>query len=156
MSRSQEYNKTVNAVSADEFPLILIEITHPSLTPTVRIVNDTDDLTFNGNVYTALNFRASLPNQPETGRPVARMEIDNTAKELVDWIELSNGANGAKATMHQVLRSVPNVSEYTTVMYLTNINLTESIVSFDLSYTDIYNKSCLPTVFNRATAKGLF
>lgn len=156
MSKTTNFHETVNSVNADEFPLVCVEIEHASLGSTVRIVNDTDDLTHSGDVYTALNFRVKLPNQPETGRVSASLEVDNNAKELVDWIDSSNGANGAQVTFHQVLRSNPNVSEYDVILYATNVQITPDIVSMELSFTDIYNRACLPTTYNRTTAKGLF
>lgn len=156
MARSAEYNKVVNSVSATEFPLILVEIDHSGLTEPVRVVNDQQDITHNGDLFQAMNFSIKIPNQPETGRVGAKITIDNIGKELISWLEVSNGGSGSTAKLIQVLRSVPNVTEAEYNLYLTNISIDANVVSATLSYTDIYNQTCFPYVYNVHTAPGLF
>jgi hypothetical protein len=46
---SSAYKSTLAAVSAPEAPLILLVINHVDLTTPIRVVNDTQNITSNGN-----------------------------------------------------------------------------------------------------------
>jgi hypothetical protein len=67
------WNKTVNAVSAGEFPLVLLEIDRADLVTPIRVVNDATDLVHNGNTFTGLPFEITLPDDPEQGMPQAQL-----------------------------------------------------------------------------------
>lgn len=155
-NQSTHFNKTVNSVSASEFPLILVEINHPDLSSPIRVVNDKTDLISNGNTYTALAFRIVLPDQSETTQPKARLALDNVGKELVSWLEMSSGGAGATATLSQVMRSTPNVIEWQIQLDLTNVVITSLEVMGDLGFTDILNQPGVNVIYRPETAIGLF
>jgi len=156
MPYTENFKETVNAVNAIEVPLALLEINHPGLTSPVRVVNDNDDLTHNGNLFQAFGFEIDKPNQPESGQPEAKIVMDNVGKDLMEWLEVSSGGSGATATIKQVLRSTPNVVEYEIQMVLTNITATTSKITARLSFPDVYNRNGMPTTYNKSTAIGLF
>jgi hypothetical protein len=64
------------------FPL-LIEISHPSLTEPFRLVNNTVDLTYNGNVYTAYPFRIDPPDESREEIGNASITIDNIEGQIL-------------------------------------------------------------------------
>ena len=153
---SASWKKEINRVSGTENPLILCEIHHSALAEPVRVVNDKESVEHNGYTYVGLAFRVTLPSDPESGLPRARLAIDNIGKELMQWIELSEGARGTTITLSQIMRSDPDHVEWSVTMNLTNISVTTHEVSGDLSYDDILNMPGLPFTYRPETAPGIF
>jgi len=149
--------KLVNATSAPELPLLLLEISHPALATPIRVVNDNQDLISNGNTYTAMAFRARLPDDmSQGGLPRAQLSIDNVGRELVQWIESSGGGKGASARMLQVVRSVPNVIEWEVTLDLSNVHMTAMEVTGTLGFEDLLNLPGVAFTYRPDTAPGLF
>ena len=153
---SATLKEKINSTSASETPLLLLEIDHPDLPAPVRVVNDNQDLVHQGNTYTAMAFRASLPEDLEEGMPRARLAIDNVGKELVAWLEASGGGQGATVRMIQVLRSTPDIIEWEVTMDLTNLSMTALEVSGVLSFDDLLNRPGVTLTYRPETAPGLF
>lgn len=153
---SAAWRRTVNALSAAERPLLLLEITHADLAEPIRVVNDSQDLTSNGELFVGLAFHAELPSDLEQGMPRARLVVDNVGKELVGWLEASNGGQGARCRMLQMLRSDPDTIEWEVTLDLTNLIVTPMTVSGDLGYDDLLNRAGIPFTYRPETAPGLF
>ena len=50
-------------------PIYALEVSHPSITDNIRIVNDTEDVILEGNAYVALAFRPSASPRERGGNP---------------------------------------------------------------------------------------
>jgi len=155
-AHSTSWNKAINAVSAKDQPLYLLQIDHPALSTPVYVVNDLQNVTSNGIEYIGLAFNISLPTDPEVGNPVASLSIDNVGKELMYWLEVSNGGAGATATISQVLRSTPNNVEFTVTMNLSNIVANNQTVSANLNYDNLLTLSATPVIYSPTTSPGLY
>jgi len=155
---SSSWKTKVNATGTAEVPFVLLEITHSELAQPVRVINDNQDLVGGpgGNDYIALAFRASLPDDFDKELPRARLRIDNVGKELVGWLELSQGGRGAKVRMMQVLRSAPTFIEWETTFDLTNVQITATEVTGDLGYEDLLSKPASAVFYRPDVAPGLF
>ena len=149
-------NKKINSVSNDEMPLLMLEIEHVDLPAPVRVVNDNLDVTFETNVYQALAFRASLPDDVPQKLPRARLAVDNVGKDLVSWLELSDGGQGATCRMIQIMRSDPSTIEWEITMDLSNLSMTMLEVAGELSFDDLLNKPGVSLMYRPSTAPGLF
>jgi len=151
-------NNYLDAVisNAKELPLTLLEITHAGLTVPVRVVNDTQDITVNGDVFSKMAFRATLPDDLSKGQPRARIVIDNIGHELTDWIESTGGGKDAQVRLMQVLRSDPNVLEIDITLGLDDVNMTQIEVSGELSFDDILNRPAVTVNYRPEIAGGLF
>lgn len=153
---SAEYKSTLAAVSSDEAPLILLEISHADLVSPVRVVNDTDNLTSNGDVYIAIPFRCELPDDFDSQLPRARLAVDNIGRELMSWIESSGGGNGSTCRFMQAMRSRPDLIEWEITMNLYNVRCTFMEVSADLGYDNTFGRSACALSYTPAVAPGLF
>ncbi len=109
-----------------------------------------------GYEHKAVGFRATLPDDLEKSLPSAQLAVDNVGRELTQWIESSGGGQGATVRMMQVLRSDPDTIEWETTLDLTNVGMTMQEVSGTLGYEDFLNKTAVPSVYDPATAPGLF
>ena len=153
---SAEYKSTLASTAAPEAPIILLEITHPGLTVPVRVVNDTQNITSNGNEFIACAFRCTLPDDLENQLPKASLSVDNVGKELMYWIETSGGGQGSQARFIQVMRSRPNQIEWEITMSLSNVKATVAEVSADLGYTNIFSRPAIAMRYDAFTAPGIF
>ena len=144
------------ATSADEPFLILLEITHADLATPIRVVNDVQNIIVNGNTYIAMPFRVNLPDDVKGQIPQATLEVDNIGRELTQWLEVSGGGQGAKCKIMQVLRSDPNDVEFEITLDLTNLSITNEVVSGQLGFLNTLGKVSTVPNFTPATAPGLW
>lgn len=155
-SYSESWNKTVNSISADEFPLVLMEIDRDDLSVPIRLVNDHDDIVHNGNTFTAMPFRVGLPDEPEQGLPRASLAIDNVGKALTSWIENADWSLPTTANLIQVMRSSPDVAEWSVVMDMTDVAMTSLEVTARLGFEDLFASSGVNLKYTPHTSRGLF
>jgi len=155
-SYTAAYQGVINSTGASEAPLLLLEITHPDLPAPIRVVNDNQDLTHNGDLFTALAFEATLPDEPEEGMPRAQLSVDNVGKEMVGWLEASGGGQGAQVRMMQVLRSAPDVVEWEVTLDLNNISIDMLRVRGTLTFEDLLNRPAVALTYRPDVAPGLY
>ena len=84
-------------------PIYALEISHPSITDNVLAVGDSEGVTLEGNAYPALGFQARLPQDKEGEVRQAGLEIDNVGRELVEWVEASEGGRGAVIRIMEIV-----------------------------------------------------
>lgn len=153
---SSQYKSTLAKVSSDETPRILLQIDHPELTSPIRVINDTQDLTSNGYVYIAYPFEIVLPDDFENQLPKARLSINNVGKDLMFWIESTDGGYGSTATFSQIMRSRPNQIEWSITMSLFNVAATNVDVSAELGFENLFAKPAIQMQYRPNTAIALF
>jgi len=153
------YSSTLRAATGNttgEEPVYLLEINHDQLTDPLRVVGDTDDLVSNGDTYTAYPFRIALPSDIDHELPRATLTIDNVGRELTQWLDASNGGQGAQVTVMQVTRSDPDTIEFSITLDLLAVVQTPFTVQGQLGYDDTLNLAGLPITYRPDIAPGLF
>lgn len=153
---SSQYKSTLAKVSSSESPRVLLQIDHPELASPIRVINDTQDLTSNGYIYIAFPFEVILPDDMENQLPKARLSISNVGKELMYWLETTDGGQGSTATFSQVMRSRPNQIEWSITMSLFNVNATNVEVSAELGFENLFAKPAISMQYRPNTAIALF
>jgi len=153
---SAQYKSTLAKVSSGETPRILLQIDHPELTSPIRVINDTTNLTSNGYEYIAFPFEVVLPDDFENQLPKARLSISNVGKDLMFWIESTDGGSGSTATFSQVMRSRPNQIEWSITMSLFNVSATNIDVSAELGFENLFAKPAIQMQYRPNTAIALF
>jgi len=153
---STQYRSTLAKVSAEEAPLVLLEIIHPQLDSPIRVVNDTQNITSNGHEYIAYPFRATLPDDYENKLPKALLSIDNIGRELMLWLETSGGGLGSTGTFRQVMRSRPDQVEWSITMSLFNVSATNLEVTAELGFENLFSKPAVLVSYRPDTSPGLF
>ena len=153
---SSIYKSTLAQVSAPETPYILLEIDHPELTDPIRIINDTQDLTSNGDLYIGCPFRCVLPDDFENQLPKARLSVDNIGRELMFWIETTAGGNGSSVRFMQIMRSRPDQIEWEITMSLYNVQVTMQEISAELGFENLFSKPAINVQYRPTTTPGLF
>lgn len=153
---SANFNKTINSVSAAEFPLVLLEISRDDLAQPIRIVNDATDLVHNGNTFTALPFDITLPDDPETGMPQATLSIVNVGRELASVVENTDWSQETNATLIQVMRSAPNTAEWSITMVMTDIQMNSQYITAKLSFEDLLGVPAITKKYTAQAFPGLY
>ena len=119
-------------------PTYAIEIAHPDVTDNIRVIADTQDAEIEGNTYTALAFRARLPQQREGEVLAASVEVDNIGREMTQWVEASGGGRGATMRVMEVGFDTSGTAEI--VWEVSGLDVGQAQLtneSFSISLTDI-------------------
>ncbi len=153
---SQDARRNVNATSADEPLLELIEIVHKDLATPARFVNDTVDIVIGGHTFMACRFDLSLPDDKDEQVPAAKLAVDNIGRELTEWLEVSQGGAGATCRLMMALRSNPSNLEFDMTMDLTGLSITNFRVSGDLGFKNTLMQSAVTVRFDPSTSPGNF
>jgi len=156
MKYSNNARKEISKVNADNLPVSLLELNHPDLVTPIRVINDKADIVFETNTYTALGFNITLPTDLQKGLPRASLSIDNVGRELIQWLESSNGGAGTTVRVIQVLRSDPSTAEIDILMTLSNIKVTAAFISGELGFDDLLNVPAVTLIYSPEFAGGLF
>ena len=93
----------------DEVFLVLLEIAHPNITDTIRVVNNNEDITSNGKLFVAYPFEIELPSEDAEQPPLARLRIDNVDRMIVATVR--NISTPPTVTIRVVLASQPDTIE---------------------------------------------
>lgn len=153
---SANFKSTLAEVNAPETPLILLEISHPDLDQPVRVVNDTVDVTSNSNLYVGFPFKCVLPDDFENQLPKARLAIVNIGRELMYWIETTGGGQGSICTFKQILRSNPDLVEWSITMNLYNVQVNMDEISAELGFENLFSKPAISRQYRPSNSSGLF
>ncbi|QWD55187.1 MULTISPECIES: DUF1833 family protein [Polynucleobacter] len=153
---SSQFKSTLAAVSAPEAPFILLEISHPLLSSPVRVINDTQDLTSNGNLFIGCPFKCILPDDYEGQLPKARLAVDNVGRDLMYWIETSNGGQGSSVRFMQVMRSRPDLVEWEITMNLYNVVVTMQEITAELGFESLFSKPAISMQYRPDNSAGIF
>ena len=89
--------------------LFLLTLDHDDLASPIRVVNNVENITSNGNVYTAFPFELILPQDDGDTLPQVIISLSNVDLSLVDEIRGLTGA--LTVTLEIVLASSPNTIE---------------------------------------------
>lgn len=157
MSRnvSTTYKAASFSQETDQVFLGLLEIDQAALPAPIRIVNNTENVTHNGNLYTAFPFEFTLPQDSDENMPAATISVDNVDRQIVEMIRSMTGP--ATVTVTVVLASSPDVIEAGPyVMTLRDTGYDAYQVTGRLDVEDMLNEPYPADSFTPNTFPGLF
>ncbi|CAB5220427.1 Domain of unknown function DUF1833 [uncultured Caudovirales phage] len=124
------------AAQTDEVWLVLLTITHATLSTPLRFVNDYQSLTSRGNVYLAFPFEVEFPEQDPDSAGEARLTIDNIDRQIVNTIRAISSPPEVKLEI--ILASQPDTVEAEfSGLVLRNVAYDALKVSGTLRFEDI-------------------
>jgi hypothetical protein len=109
MTYSSAFVEAVVSQNTDQVFLFLLTLNHTDLTNPILVVNNTENITSNGNVYTAFPFNLVLPQDDGESLPQVVITLSNVSLEFIDEIRGLNGALDVKLDV--ILASSPNTIE---------------------------------------------
>ncbi len=106
------FKTMVNAQETGEVLLALVIIDHPSIVGgPLRVVQDLQDLTSNGNVYTAFPFQVTMPADTDEGPAKVMLTLDNIDRQMTVAIRSISPDSSPSVTIQLVVASTPDVVE---------------------------------------------
>jgi len=109
-----------------------------------------------GPQFRACAFRYTLPDDQQGQLPQAELSIDNVGRELMEFIEGSNGGVGAECRMMLGLRSTPDVIEWEITVDMKNLKATYAEVSATLGFENMLDLPAVAISHRPDTSPGLF
>lgn len=135
-------------------PLVLLEIDHTDLAEPIRVVNNKEDITSNGDVYTAFPFEIVLPDSNEDAPPRAKLRIDNVSREIGQAIR--DITSPPSVTISVIRSATPDIIEMEfTGMKLTMVPYDALSVEGTLEFEDLSREPFPAHTFNPANYPGV-
>lgn len=143
------------AQDTGEAVLELLTIEHADLAAAIRVVNNTESVTSNGNTFTPYPFRVTLPDDKGDSAPRGRIEIDNVSREIAQAIR--NISSAPDITISLILASDPDTIERSfTSFKMRNVKWDTSKVSGDLTIEDFTSEPYPAGEFVPSKWPGIF
>jgi len=116
-----------------------VVISHADIT-TLRFCDNTEDISRNGNTFTAFSFDAKLPDDMEDRMPNVILNFDNVDQQVMEAIRDIDPGDPPTVEIDLFLASSPDTSEKGPyVMTLRNTTTTAFQVSGQLGFEDVLN-----------------
>ncbi len=140
---------------AEEVFLILLTINESSLSSPIRVVNNNENITSNGNIFIGYPFDIQLPDSFQDAPPRAKLTIDNVSREIGTAIRLISGAPTVQIDI--IMASAPDVIEKRlTPFTLRNVKWDSARVTGDLVLEYMETEPFPAGQFSPAYFPGLF
>jgi hypothetical protein len=142
------------AQETDAVFLVLLTLTHPDIT-TLRVVNNTQDVTSRGNVYVAFPFDAKLPTDIAEQLGTVQLTISNVDRRIIDEIRTIEGP--MTATFEVVTASAPDTVEVGPLTFdAIECDYTVDSITATLAYEPILNEPFPAGTFNPQDFPAMF
>ena len=153
---SNDFIVNVNKFNSDDPLLVLLEITHPFISDTIRLVNDNKDLVSNSHNYLAMPFKIDRQSDVQNELPKITLTVQNVGRSLIKWIDSSGDGRNAVIKLLLVRRSTPNLIEESLDLGIASVNVSTRAVIFNLNIQNNLAKRSCRLVYDVEGAYGLF
>jgi len=141
----------LNALGTDSVLLCALEVNIPS-TPTVYVVNNGENITFQEHEFTAFTFDIGEITAGKGETPSFQISLDNTLRIMSQYIIMydtylkQNGIDGNGVTCVAHILNTYDLSESVLTEYfqLTDFSNANNAVTFNLGTESLYNKNYPP------------
>lgn len=138
--------RSANRLDKEDPWLVLLEVTF-SPEEILRLVNNTDDIEFEGHVYYAFEFNITLPKESSKGEiPSVTLSVSNVTRLIQRYVEQYEGAVGktVKITVVDAGHLDENYAELTMTLTVQSAKCTPKYVAFTLGSINPINKRFPP------------
>jgi hypothetical protein len=140
--------------SSDPF-LMLVTISHPDDPTIYRFVNNTEDITSNSEVFTALPMKIVMPSDDGETQRKASIEIDNVALTLIPILRTVTTPLDCKIEM--ILASSPDIIEISIEdLKLRSISYDEKRIRAELAMDNFLSTEMTSEKYTPSIYPGLF
>ncbi|WP_094605339.1 hypothetical protein SPSIL_002580 [Sporomusa silvacetica DSM 10669] len=108
-------------LASDGVWLLLVEVALPDSAEPLRLVRNNEDIIWNGDTWTAFNFKLGEITEDNKGKPQAiPLQVSNITQIVQGYVEENNGLTGTTVTLRVVHsqhldNTLPEVEEIFTV-----------------------------------------
>lgn len=150
--------REANSLSTDSPWLILLDINIEGELP-IRLVNNNEDITFQGNEYIAFGFQITMPAQSSKGEiPTVQLSVANSTRTLQTYVEQYSGGVGASVvlTVVNAAHLSDDYAELTTTLTVVGCQCNAQWVVFTLGAANPLNKKFPPNQYIAAHCRFKF
>lgn len=123
---TDELKKQLFSQESEDPFLTLVTLTHPNFT--IRLANNSSDVTSNGFVFTAFPMKVTFPVDDGESSRVFTIEFDNVSLDLITQFRSVTGNIGVQ--IDSVLASMPDVLQISNVdLFIGTISYTATSIS---------------------------
>lgn len=134
--------------------LLLLDIAHASI-PTIRVVNNQENITSGGEEYLAFPFEITLPDEKEESLGQMKLSIDNVDRAIVQAVRTLTSP--PTITLTVVLASQPDTVEASFDGFvLRGVTYNALVVEGNLMLEDVLNEPYPQDSFTPNLFAGLF
>jgi hypothetical protein len=146
--------QSIYAQETGEIWLHLLEIEHTAIT-TLRFVDNTEQITSNGDIYLPYAFRIALPGEFDDQLPSVQLEIDNVDRQILEGIRALPSA--PTIVLALILASSPDVIEAGPFRFtLKAVDYDAQTISGTLAFEDTLNEPYPAIRFTPNYFPGIF
>lgn len=136
-------------------PIVLLEISHASMTAPLRITSAGADVVSGGETYVFLPFEIELPADTDDTLPQVTLRIDNVGREMGETIRTLPGAPIVRIAI--VLSEAPDVLEVPWMEFrLTSAEVDAATVAGTLSWESLLSEPACCDAYTPVSHPGLF
>ena len=106
---STRFIRSAFAPETAEVWIPLVTIQHSTLSEPIRVANNLEDITSNGNLFKGCPFEPVFPGDTDDGPPGAKLRISNVSQEIVKVVREID--TPASVDLQLVLASDPDTIE---------------------------------------------
>lgn len=148
-TRNQRITNTVGHVE-------LLEVTNPSFSGPMQIVNDVQDFVSQGVTYIGLPFRFTLPDDVSGQAPRMQLTMDNVGRGISDELERLLPGTTTMAKLIIVARDTPDVHEHVFWLPITSVSISGASAQATCSVDGLMRQAACKQIANPFTLPGIF
>ncbi len=134
-----------NAENTAEVWLPLVTISHPALAEPIRVVGNNENITSNGNLFVAYDFKIVLPGEDPDNPAAAQLDIDNVDRVIVQTLREIDSP--PMVVIQVILASSPDLVEIEFAgLVLRNATYDAMRVTGDLVFEEILTEPIATTL----------
>lgn len=153
---SDEFKQNINKLNADEAVLVLMEINHPLISDTIRLVRDNCNLVSNGETYIAMAFDVRRQNDIKDEVPKVSVVVQNVGRSLVKWIDQSGGGRDAEVRIMLARRSDPDNIEEDLYLSIERVSVNSENVNLQMTIQNNLIRKGTKLRFDNDISPGIF
>jgi hypothetical protein len=135
--------------------LFLLTFDHPNFENPIRLVNDLDNITSRGNIYTAFPLKLELPPDDADSLPTVQITVENASLDLVD--ELRSIQSPMSMTLEVILASTPDTIETSIEnMRVAQVQYDKQTIQMTCTVDDLLNTAFPKEKYLPSNFPGLF
>jgi hypothetical protein len=137
-----------------DLPLVLITISHSSLSEPIRVANNKKNIVSNGDEYVGFPFEIQLPDSKEDSQPSAKLTINNVSREI--GVAIRSISTPPSVTITIVRQQTLDVIEAQFFgMRLNNVKYDVLTVTGDLQFEDLTREEFPSLKFSPSIFRGI-
>jgi len=152
---SATFTSSAFAQETTDVWLVLLSIDHATLDEPIRVVNNTESVTSNGETFVGFPFEITLPDNKDGAPPRAQLAIDNVSREIAQALRTMTSA--ATVQIQVIRAAAPDTVEIEWPYFtLRNVKWDAAKVTGDLTFEDFVTEPYPAGKFVPAYFPGLY